>query len=98
MEKIKYKSKALNTMVDLLHGKYEMVRLQAATSILKLSSMFSDNSTPESDKAKTRKTNDEATLAEEHVREMKQLTNEDNKVLNDLLDKVHNGVDYEDTD
>lgn len=60
----KYKSLALRTLVDLLNAKSEMVKLQAATSVLKLSGMLSDNSTPELDKAKVRKASAEADIAE----------------------------------
>ena len=61
----KYKSLALRTLINLLDAKSEMVKLQAATSILKLSGMLSDNSTPELDKAKVRKANAEAEIAEQ---------------------------------
>lgn len=60
----KYKSLALRTLIDLLNAKSEMVKLQAATSILKLSGMLSDNSTPELDKAKARKASAEADIVE----------------------------------
>ena len=61
----KYKSLALRTLINLLDAKSEMVKLQAATSILKLSGMLSDNSTPELDKAHIRKANAEADIAEQ---------------------------------
>lgn len=60
----KYKSLALRTLIDLLNAKSEMVKLQAATSVLKLSGMLSDNSTPELDKAKVRKASAEADIVE----------------------------------
>ena len=60
----KYKSLALRTLIDLLNAKSEMVKLQAATSVLKFSGMLSDNSTPELDKAKARKASAEADIAE----------------------------------
>ena len=60
----KYKSLALRTLIELLNAKSEMVKLQAATSVLKLSGMLSDNSTPELDKAKARKASAEADIAE----------------------------------
>ena len=41
-----------------------MVRLQTAITILKMSGMMSDNSTPELDKAKVRKANAEADIVE----------------------------------
>lgn len=59
-----FESKALKKLVKLLGAKSEMVQLQAANSILKLSGMLSDNSTPELDKARIRKANAEAAIAE----------------------------------
>lgn len=58
-----FESKALRELVDLLDAKSEMVRLQTAITILKMSGMMSDNSTPELDKAKVRKANAEADIA-----------------------------------
>lgn len=59
-----FESKALKKLVDLLEAKSEMVQLQAANSILKLSGMLSENSTPELDKARIRKANADARVAE----------------------------------
>lgn len=67
----KYKSLALRTLIDLLDARSEMVKLQAATSILKLSGMLSDNSTPELDQARIRKANAEADIAEQKVKLLK---------------------------
>lgn len=58
-----FESKALRELVNLLNAKSEMVRLQTAITILKMSGMISDNSTPELDKAKIRKANAEADIA-----------------------------------
>lgn len=74
----KYKSLALRTLINLLDAKSEMVKLQAATSILKLSGMLSDNSTPELDKAKIRKANAEADIAEQKAQQLS------NNVADDL--------------
>lgn len=63
--KKEFESKALKKLVNLLDAKSEMVQLQAANSILKLSGMLSDNSTPELDKAHIRKANAEADIAEQ---------------------------------
>ena len=73
-----FESKALKKLVDLLEAKSEMVQLQAANSILKLSGMLSDNSTPELDKAKVRKANADASLAEARLKEF------DSGATNDL--------------
>lgn len=63
--KKEFESKALKKLLNLLDAKSEMVQLQAANSILKLSGMLSDNSTPELDKAHIRKANAEADIAEQ---------------------------------
>lgn len=73
-----FESKALKKLVDLLEAKSEMVQLQAANSILKLSGMLSDNSTPELDKAHIRKANADASLAEARLKEF------DSGATNDL--------------
>ena len=63
-----------------------MVKLQAATSVLKLSGMLSDNSTPELDKAKVRKANAEADMAEQKAQQLS------NNVADDLtINIVRNG-------
>lgn len=58
-----FESKALRELVNLLNAKSEMVRLQTAITILRMSGMMSDNSTPELDNAKVRKANAEADIA-----------------------------------
>lgn len=66
-----YKVEALKTLLDLLDAKSEMVRLQAATTLLKMAGMLSDNDTPELTRAKVRKANAEADIAEQKVRLLK---------------------------
>ncbi|NRN84097.1 terminase small subunit [Lactobacillus helveticus] len=61
-------------------------RINAAKEILKR--YPSDPMT----KAQLRKTVADAELAEEKVKAAKQMTNEDNKVLNDVLDNLEKGV------
>ena len=63
-----YESNAIRKLNSLLSARSEMVQLQAANSILKLSGMLSDNSTPELDKAKIRKANAEADIAEQKAK------------------------------
>lgn len=90
--KNKYRSKAMNTVFELLNAKSEMVRLQAASTIFKLSGMLSDNSTPELDKAKIRKANADARVAEAKAKAM-----EDNgQDMEQLLDKMLDTVTRED--
>lgn len=69
-----------------------MVKFQLIQMLFKYANLLSDNSTPELDQAKIRKANADADYSEERVKAMKQLTNEDNRVLDDLLNKVHTGV------
>lgn len=86
-----FESKALKKLVKLLGAKSEMVQLQAANSILKLSGMLSDNSTPELDKAKIRKANADARVAEARAKMM-----EDNgQDVEDLIDKMIDTVTKE---
>ena len=53
----------------MINSKYEMARITAANAILKLSGMLSENSTPELDKAKVRKANADAGLAEARLKQ-----------------------------
>lgn len=90
--KNKYRSKAMNTVFELLNAKSEMVRLQAASTIFKLSGMLSDNSTPELDKARIRKANADARVAEAKAKAM-----EDNgQDMEQLLDKMLDTLTKED--
>ena len=82
----------MNTVFELLNAKSEMVRLQAASTIFKLSGMLSDNSTPELDRAKIRKANADARVAEAKAKAM-----EDNgQDMEQLLDKMLDTVTRED--
>lgn len=66
-----YVPEAINTLYKVMtKSKYEMARITAANSILKLSGMLSDNSTPELDKAKIRKANAEADIAERKAEQL----------------------------
>lgn len=79
--KTNYKSQALQTLFELLDAKSEMVRLQAATSILKLAGMFLDNSTPELDRAKTRKATAEAKIAESQAKAIENSENTQHETI-----------------
>lgn len=85
---------SVRELMKLINGKKvpAMVKLQAIQTVFKRAGLFSDNGTPELDKARIRKANADADYSEERVKAMKQLTNEDNRVLDDLLNKVHTGV------
>lgn len=87
-----FESRALRRLVKLLDAKSEMVQLQAANSILKLSGMLSDNSTPELDQAKVRKAIADARVAEARAKSM-----EDNGAdMELLLDKMLDTITKED--
>lgn len=83
-----FESKALRELVNLLNAKSEMVRLQTAITILKMSGMMSDNSTPELDKAKVRKANAEADIAEYKVKVLSEAGASGVELVNKYLDKL----------
>nr|WP_275940040.1 phBC6A51 family helix-turn-helix protein [Ligilactobacillus salivarius] len=75
----KYVSEAMQSIYALVKSaKSEMVRLQAAISILKLAGRLTDNSIPELDKAKVRRANAEADIAEQKAQQLS------NNVADDL--------------
>ena len=90
-----YESKALRELVNLLNAKSEMVRLQTAITILKMSGMISENSTPELDKAKIRKANAEADIAEYKAQVLKDSGSSGVELLNEYLDKLDTLADKE---
>lgn len=65
-----YESKALKKLNSLLNAKSEMVQLQSATTILKMAGMLSENDTPELTRAKVRKANAEADIAEQKAQQL----------------------------
>lgn len=86
------KRKALNAIQELLDAKSEMVRLQAATTLLKMAGMLSDNDTPELMQAKVRKANADARVAEARAKAL-----EDNgQDMELLLDKMLDTISKED--
>lgn len=84
---------ATRKLIDLIkNGKSEMVRLQAIQTVLKRLNLLSDNSTPELDKAKIRKANADARVAEARAKAM-----EDNgQDMEQLLDKMLDTLTKED--
>ena len=84
---------AVSGLLDLAeHARSEMVRMQAIQTILKISGMFSDNGTPELDKARIRKANADARVAEARAKAM-----EDNGAdVELLLDKMMDTLAKED--
>lgn len=85
----KYVPDAIKRLYHLMiNAKSEMVQLQSATTILKMSGMISDNSTPELDKAKIRKANAEADIAEYKAQVLKDSGSSGVELLNEYLDKL----------
>ncbi|MYY77817.1 helix-turn-helix domain-containing protein [Lactobacillus salivarius] len=90
-----FESKALRELVNLLNAKSEMVRLKTAITILKMSGMMSDNSTPELDKAKVRKANAEADIAEYKAKALSEAGASGVELVNKYLDKLDATVNEE---
>lgn len=90
-----FESKALRRLVKLLDAKSEMVQLQAANSILKLSGMLSDNSTPELDQAKIRKANADARVAEARAKALEDNGQDIATALDKIMDKLIDESDKE---
>lgn len=85
----KYVSEAMQSIYSLVKSaKSEMVRLQAAISILKLAGRLTDSSTPELDKAKVRKANAEADIAEYKVKVLSEAGASGVELVNKYLDKL----------
>ena len=84
---------SIKELVNLIqHGKSEMVKLQAIQTVLKHANLLSDNSTPELDKAKIRKANADARVAEARAKAM-----DDNGAdVELLLDKMMDTLAKED--
>ena len=80
---------AVSGLLDLAeHARSEMVRMQAIQTILKISGMFSDNSTPELDKAKIRKANADARISEARANVAERLGSEGDDKLDELMEKL----------
>lgn len=90
----KYKSLALRTLIDLLNAKSEMVQLQSATTILKMAGMLSDNDTPELTRAKVRKANADARVAEARAKSME----ENGADVEVLIDKMLTTIERKDSE
>ena len=65
-----------------------MVKLQAIQTVLKHANLLSDNSTPELDKARIRKANADARVAEARANVAERLGSEGDDKLDELMDKL----------
>ncbi|MPW14191.1 helix-turn-helix domain-containing protein [Lactobacillus helveticus] len=77
------------------HGKSEMVKLQAIQTVLKHANLLSDNSTPELDKAKIRKANADASVAEARAKAMEDNGQDMEQLLDKMLDTLTRENDKE---
>lgn len=83
-----YESKALKKLKELLEAKSEMVQLQSATTILKMAGMLSDSDTPELTRAKVRKANADARVAEARAKAMEDNGQDVAVALDSIMDKL----------
>lgn len=93
----KYKSLALRTLIDLLNAKSEMVQLQSATTILKMAGMLSDNDTPELTRAKVRKANADARVAEARAKSLEDNGRDVATALDAIMNKLTRESDKADS-
>lgn len=93
--KISYQSKAVKKLKELLDAKSEMVQLQSATTILKMAGMLSDNDTPELTRAKVRKANADARVAEARAKAMEDNGQDVATALDAIMNKLTRESDKE---
>ena len=87
---------SIKELVNLIqHGKSEMVKLQAIQTVLKHANLLSDNSTPELDKAKIRKANADARVAEARAKAMEDSGQDMEQLLDKMLDTLTRESDKE---
>ena len=73
-------------------GKSEMVRLQAIQTIFKRAGLFSDNGTPELDKARIRKANADADLTEAKVKALQGGNNGQEDKVAELMGELADAI------
>lgn len=72
----------------ILNSKSDMVKLQAIQTVLKHANLLSDNSTPELDKAKIRKANADARVAEARAKAMENSGQDVELLVEKMLDSL----------
>lgn len=95
--KTDYESKALKKLKELLEAKSEMVQLQSATTILKMAGMLSDNDTPELTRAKVRKANADARVAEARAKSLEENGRDVATALDAIMNKLTRESDKADS-
>lgn len=78
----------------MLNANSEMVQLQSATTILKMSGMLSDNDTPELTRAKVRKANADARVEEARAKSLE----ENGADVEVLIDKMLTTIERKDSE
>lgn len=87
---------AVKELIKLITGsKSEMVKLQAIQTVMKQAGLFSDNGTPELDKAKIRKANADARVAEARAKAMEDNGQDMEQLLDKMLDTLTRESDKE---
>lgn len=80
---------SVSQLLNLINNsKSDMVKLQAIQTVLKHANLLSDNSTPELDKARIRKANADARVAEARANVAERLGSEGDDKLDELMDKL----------
>ena len=80
---------SIKELVNLIqHCKSEMVKLQAIQTVLKHANLLSDNSTPELDKARIRKANADARVAEARAKAMENSGQDVELLVEKMLDSL----------
>lgn len=80
---------SIKELIGLIqHGKSEMVKLQAIQTVLKHANLLSDNSTPELDKARIRKANADARVAEAKAKAMENSGQDVELLVEKMLDNL----------
>lgn len=80
---------AISELSNLItDGKSEMVRLQAIQTVMKHANLLSDNGTPELDKARIRKANADARVAEARAKALEDNGQDIATALDKIMDKL----------
>lgn len=87
---------SISELIKLIrNSKSDMVKLQAIQTVLKHANLLSDNSTPELDKAKIRKANADARVAEARAKAMEDSGQDMEQLLDKMLDTLTRESDKE---
>lgn len=87
---------SVSQLLNLINNsKSDMVKLQAIQTVLKHANLLSDNSTPELDKARIRKANADARVAEARAKAMEDSGQDMERLLDKMLDTLTRESDKE---